>query len=322
MPFAISVLDKDGKRITGRHQNWLQLRPGEIITCNGCHDANSGYSHGRVGSFDRLYQGAPGDGYIFPNTESAIFANFGETMADARSRIDATAMKLSVDLHYQDVWTDESAAGRPKDAPLDYTYAQLDPNLSAPVSDTCQSNWDSLCRIIINYEQHIHPLWNLDRGAGTCTTCHTNTAGGVDVVPAGQLDLTDGASDLNADHFKSYRELVSQDLEEVIDIATGNLVIREEPVFDVNGLPVFLTDANGNLILDTLGNPIQATQNFPVAPSMRIAGAAFSGRFFDRFSDPADTDHFGRLSPAELKLLAEWLDIGGQYYNNPFDVPP
>ena len=50
--------------------------------------------------------------------------------------------------------------------------------------------------------------------------------------------------------------------------------------------------------------------------------AAASARFFDRFSNPADTDHFGQLSAAELKLIAEWLDIGGQYYNNPFDVPP
>lgn len=320
MPFAISVLDEDGKRITGRHQNWLQLRPGEIITCNGCHAANSGTSHGRLDAFDRLYAGAAFDGYIFPNTET-WFANFGETMAEARSRMDATAMQLSVDVRYQDVWTDEVAAARPKDAAFIYSYADLDPSLTAPVREACETSWDSLCRIIINYPQHIHPLWSLDRGAGTCTTCHTNAAGGVSVVPAGQLDLTDGASDLNPDHLKSYRELVSQDLEEIIDLVTGNLVIREEPVFDQNGQPVFLTDANGDPILDSLGNPVQATQTFPVPPSMRIAGAASSGRFFDRFSDPADGDHFGQLSPAELKLLAEWLDIGGQYYNNPFDVP-
>jgi hypothetical protein len=27
------------------------------------------------------------------------------------------------------------------------------------------------------------------------------------------------------------------------------------------------------------------------------------------------------LSVDELRLIAEWLDIGAQYYNNPFDVP-
>jgi hypothetical protein len=54
---------------------------------------------------------------------------------------------------------------------------------------------------------------------------------------------------------------------------------------------------------------------------MRAAGALASSRFFDRFGTPGDT-HDGLLSGAEIKLLAEWLDIGAQYYNNPFDVPP
>jgi hypothetical protein len=273
-------------------------------------------------AFDGLYSGAPFDGYIFPNTET-FFGDTGETMAESRTRLDPTALELSVDIRYQDVWTDEAAAARLKDSPFDYSYADLDPALTTPAGSSCQTNWDTLCRIVINYEQHIHPLWNLDRGPGTCTTCHSNKdAGGQDMEPAGQLDLTDGASDLNADHFKAYRELVSQDLEEVLDPVTGNLVIREEPVFDQNGQPVFVTDTNGDLVLDGLGNPIQQTQTFPIAPSMRITGAAFSNRFFSRFADPADTDHFGTLAAAELKLIAEWLDIGGQYYNNPFDVPP
>ncbi|MGD2073721.1 MAG: hypothetical protein PVG38_02160 [Gammaproteobacteria bacterium] len=322
VPLAISVLDNEGRRLTGRHQSWLQVRPGEILTCNGCHTPRTGTSHGRMGAFEGLYGGAPFDGYRFPNTET-FFANAGETMAEARTRMDPGALEPSVDILYQDVWTDPAAAGRAKDAPFSYSYADLDPSLTPPASSTCQSKWDRLCRIVINYEQHIHPLWGLDRGASTCTSCHTNTdAAGVARVPAGQLDLTDGASDLNADHFKSYHELVSQDLEEIIDPVSGNLVVRDEPVFDDNGQPVYLTDADGNPVLDSLGNPIQETQTFPVAPPLRIAGAASSGRFFDRFFDPMDTVHFQHLSGAELKLIAEWIDIGGQYYNNPFDVPP
>jgi hypothetical protein len=31
--------------------------------------------------------------------------------------------------------------------------------------------------------------------------------------------------------------------------------------------------------------------------------------------------HYGYLSDAEKRLIAEWLDVGAQYYNNPFDVP-
>jgi hypothetical protein len=31
--------------------------------------------------------------------------------------------------------------------------------------------------------------------------------------------------------------------------------------------------------------------------------------------------HAGLLSPVELRLLTEWVDIGAQYYNNPFNAP-
>jgi hypothetical protein len=33
---AVSVLDANGRRITARHQNWLQLVPGQELSCNGC----------------------------------------------------------------------------------------------------------------------------------------------------------------------------------------------------------------------------------------------------------------------------------------------
>jgi len=38
---------------------------------------------------------------------------------------------------------------------------------------------------------------------------------------------------------------------------------------------------------------------------------------FDRFA--AGNSHEGRLTGAELRLIAEWLDIGAQYFNNAFD---
>jgi len=67
--------------------------------------------------------------------------------------------------------------------------------------------------------------------------------------------------------------------------------------------------------VDAMGNPIIQR----VAPSMSAAGANASDRFFDIFA--AGGTHFGRLSADELRLISEWLDIGAQYYNNPFDVP-
>jgi hypothetical protein len=42
--------------------------------------------------------------------------------------------------------------------------------------------------------------------------------------------------------------------------------------------------------------------------------------FDGTFADPV-LNHTGYLSPAELRLIVEWLDIGGQYYNDPFVAP-
>jgi hypothetical protein len=60
-----------------------------------------------------------------------------------------------------------------------------------------------------------------------------------------------------------------------------------------------------------------------VPASMYAAGARASVRFFDILEGRAvgTIDHSGFMSPSELRLLSEWLDIGAQYYNDPFAVP-
>jgi hypothetical protein len=318
VPLAVSALDQEGRRITARHQSWLQVRPGEVVECNGCHWPSSGVSHGRPDAFAAVNQGAPFDGYQFPNTEAMFFANFGETMAESRTRIDPTALNPTLDIRYDDVWTDEIAAGRPKDASFEYSYGDL--TTPGPADAACQTTWTSTCRIVINYETHIHPLWGKDRGPDTCTDCHTTDNAGMDRVADAQLDLTDGPSDQagRTDLFKSYVELLFPDFEEELNMA-GNLTDVLVQRTDGAGNPVFLTDDEGNLILDDMGNPIPILDPVTVPPAMSVAGATVSGSFFDLFA-PGGT-HEGRLDPAELKLIAEWLDIGGQYYNNPFDAP-
>jgi hypothetical protein len=55
---------------------------------------------------------------------------------------------------------------------------------------------------------------------------------------------------------------------------------------------------------------------------MSAAGARASTRFFNKFDVGGGTeDHRGFLTRSELKLLSEWLDIGAQYYNDPFVAP-
>ncbi len=310
---AISVLDANGRRITPRHQSWLQVRPGEVVQCDGCHDRTTGLSHGRRDAFDSVYQGAVTTGIPFPNTEPALFTDIGESMAETRMRVscatDCNAIEPSVDVVFEDVWTDEVAAGRQKDASFSYLYSDLD--TPAPVAVSCLTTWTNRCRTVINYETFIHPLWGLPRvtldidgitvlADNTCTNCH-NT---VDLmaqlqVPDGQLDLTDGLSADQADHFRSYRELLFGDNEQEIDM--GALVDR---AVQVGVDPI-------------TGDPILAP--VPVAPSMSVGGANASAAFFSRFD--AGGSHTGYLTPAELRLVSEWLDIGGQYYNNPFDAP-
>jgi hypothetical protein len=96
------------------------------------------------------------------------------------------------------------------------------------------------------------------------------------------------------DHAIAYRELLFADNAETV--VNGALQ-------DIDNGP----DVNGNPVLVNVPAPMSAV------------GANASNRFFAEFE--AGGAHVGYLSPDELRLISEWLDIGGQYYNNPFDVP-
>ena len=327
--FSLSILDANGRRISARHQNWMQVRPGQLLECNGCHVANSGISHGRSDAFDSAWAGAAAAGVsYYPGTVDALFVGeVGETMAEVRARIscgtdNCSSIEPSVNMVYNDVWTDEIRSGRAPDAPFQYDYVGLNGLQTVPpTATTCippVGSWSANCRIIINYETHIHPLWAsprpvvdafgvpvLDQNGqpvtNTCTNCHnTVDLAGATIVPAGQLDLTDGISDLEPDHFKSYQEL---------------LVTDEAFTLDANGNLITLTEVTG--IDPVTGLPI--VEPVEVGPSMTPAGANASNRFFSRFD--AGQSHDGYLSDAEKRLIAEWLDVGAQYYNNPFDAP-
>ena len=319
VPFGIGILDAFGRRTSPRHLNWLQLRAGEVLTCNGCHipagaqpGGDPAVSHGRENLFVAVNSGAATTGLPFANSNPAIFAEQGETMAEARARIscqtDCAALMPSVDVMYEDVWTDPVASGRVPDAPFAYRYADL--LTPAPTSAACQSSWNANCRITVHYPDHVHALWSVPRLVldnlgnlvqdNTCTTCH----GPVDAmaavqVPAGQLDLSGGASPDDADHLVSYRELLFTDNAQEVNMGALQDILVPGPPDPVTGEPTLV--------------PV------PVAPSMSAGGARASTRFFSRFD--AGGTHADWLTPAELRLIAEWLDIGGQYYNDPFMAP-
>ncbi|MFK8016006.1 MAG: hypothetical protein AB8G17_11270 [Gammaproteobacteria bacterium] len=311
--FQIEVVDVDGERRASSHENWMHVRPGELLECNGCHRTNLGVSHGRDDLFPALNAGAQTTGLPFPNTNPAFFADFGETMAQVRVRIscanDCAALTPSLDIVYEDEWTDPVAAGRPIDESFALNYSDL--QTPPPASLACIDSWTTRCRSIINYETSIHPLWSLPRvtladdgvtvlSDYTCTGCHNIVdAAQMPQVPAAQLDLSDGPSPDNAGQFKAYRELFFGDNEQ--EVVDGQLIDRliEVGIDEETMLPIFVT--------------------VPVAQSIAVASASNSDQFFDRFR--AGGTHDGFLTPAERKLLVEWVDIGGQYYNNQFDVP-
>jgi Tol biopolymer transport system component len=307
--FALTVLDKNGRRISPRHNNWLQVTVGEELKCNGCHRTNSvpPQPHGRPGLYNAANPGAPTTGAPFPNTDPALFANQGETMAETRTRLDSAALSPSVNVIYNDVWT------TPANPANDFAYLYNDATFTtpAPTRSDCITAWQSTCRITINYLQHIQPLWDklrqtVDPVTGavltdhTCTTCHSNRdAAGAVQLPAAQLELTSGPSNDNNLQITSYRELLFPDNQQELNMGALQDVLVPGPIDPTTGLPTLV--------------PVTVT------PSMSAAGANASNRFFSRFV--AGASHVGYMSAAELRLVSEWLDLGAQYYNDPFVAP-
>jgi len=322
---AISVLDEQGRRLTARHQNWLHVTPGERLECRGCHTSTSSLPHGRkAAEANSINIGATTTGLPFPNTDPILFADEAETMAETYARINGVRTP-SVDIQFDDDWTDEAL--RAKDVSFAYSYSDL--NTLAPTSLGCMANWTANCRITINYVDIIQPIWDLTRQVldvdgitvlqdNTCTLCHNPMNDmGVTQIPAAQLDLRPIPSTDNPDLLTSYRELFFNDNEQ--EIINGAILDRLIPLLDANGDPVFEIDDNGDLILDVSGDPIPVLVTVGISSSLSVAGALSSPRLFDLVE--AGGTHFGWLTAAEIKLIAEWLDIGGQNYNNPFDVP-
>jgi hypothetical protein len=173
----------------------------------------------------------------------------------------------------------------------------------------------------------------------TCTTCHANTdAMDVPQVPAGQLNLTTVTDPEDNDpRSKSYLELFNTDAGQTTD-DDGNLVNiqREEYILDENNERIPVLDDEGNQVVDMDGNLVYQTEfiddpDAAVTPSMSGNGTRAS-YFIDKMTSatatrsgslaPADAgylDHSTMMSPDEVKLVIEWLDIGAQYFNNPFD---
>ncbi|WP_153912793.1 hypothetical protein [Shewanella sp. TC10] len=320
IPVAISVLDINGQRIGGRHSQWISLKAGETLQCTGCHTANSQLPHGRYAAqADSINSGAIG-GSAFPNASQNIIPIQGQTMAQADAMVNGIP-ELTSSLNYQDRWTNPDISAVNDNINIAYENLQT----PAPNGSECFNNWNTYCRIQINYVEHIQPIWDLQRLAidevtleiladNTCTSCHNIVDdNNLAQVPAGQLELLATPSIDEVAHLTSYRELFFNDVEqeEIDGIIVDKLVV----VLDADGNIVYQVDAEGELILDAEGNPIPVMTTVNVPAIMSTNGARASANFFDTMNNET---HQNMLTAEELKLLSEWIDIGAQYYNTPF----
>jgi hypothetical protein len=285
-PIALAVIDAQGRAFQ-THTNWIQVRPGEHRTCDGCHSPRRG--------------GALNSGTVVNTQPVALLAALagaheaGETMAATRTRLNPAALLITPDPLFTDVWADTRQAGVTARAPIAIRYS----GNASPANDLA-----TLAPVngIINYPDHVQPLWSRDRGVATCTSCHTDPD---------KLDL--GGTPSGTGRVASYEKLT-----------VGN------PLLDpMTGLP-----------LTTVSNGVRVIQRGPARLDTRASegdalGLARKSRLMEilagqnLMSDAAARaaypspgasapDHGKLLNAAEKRLLAEWIDTGSKYYNDPF----
>ena len=341
--FTIEVLDARGRRILARQSQWTSLRPGEWRESNG------------LAIFSRADLAPPplntgaATTANFPNTQrydplgALIAPEMGQTMAEFAAESTYCAENnlaqvvclpmagpgqarnlrpITVDLLFNDEW---SAPGITPSASISLRYNDLEPGatpdqVTAPTPEACRNaaTWTDNCRVVINYEYHIQPLWERERQpltdgvvtANTCAGCHAPAdADGNIQVPQGQLDLTRTKPQANA-RMTSYNQLLNGNQRRIQYLYEGGLAtllpvcelednydfIPEcQVTLDEEGIPTcagvvdcpfeISDEETGELELDAQGNPIPLmVETGALPPPMSRAGANSSNRFLDRFA--------------------------------------
>ena len=286
-PIALAVIDDQGRAFQ-THTNWIQVRPGERRTCDGCHSPRRG--------------GALNSGTVVNTMPAALKPAMasahqsGETMAATRARLDASVLDLAPDMVYTDLWADTTQPGVTARSAVTLRYS----GNANPADDLVTA---APVNGIVNYPEHIQPLWTRNRGSNTCTDCHSDPA---------KLDLS--ATPAGSGRVASYEELLIGD--PVIDPQTGLPQVRIE-----EGVPVIVRQA---ALVDTMASEGEA---LGLARKSRLVEILFgqtlmagSSALATHPNPPVSApNHATMLNAAEKRLLAEWIDLGGKYYNDPFN---
>lgn len=282
-PLALVITDAQGRGLQ-THLNWIQVRPGERRTCDGCHSPRRGASLNSQATVN-----AKPDAW---NPVLAAKHVSGQTMANLRTNDDTTLLNLKPDMIFTDVWADTTKQGVTARAPIEIKYTG-----NANPADDLQTAVP--VNGLINYPTHIAPIWSRVRGTNgsqTCTGCHSDTAA------LSLLATTSGTG-----RIVSYEELVLGD--PLIDSATGLPVTRLE-----DGVPEIVRGAA--LVETDAGNAqglARASRLIEILFGQTLKSGAEA-----RTTHPTPTtlDHSTLLNKAEKRLVTEWVDLGGQYYND------
>jgi len=282
-PVGFSIVDSQGRAFQV-HTNWIQARPGEKRTCDGCHSPRRGAA---------LNTGTVVN--TVPSSWVAALASQhqpGETMAGTRTRLDASLLVPASDPVYTDVWANTSKPNVTARASISLLYTG-NPNAADDMSTTVPVNG------VINYPDHIQPLWDAARTGGACSSCHSAS----DTV----LDLTSTIA--GTGRMTSY---------EALTLGPPMLNAQGQPVLQVeDGVQVV---ARSPALVATMASESQV---IGLARSSRLSEILFGQVVMSSAAAqaqyPTPANHANLLTSAEKRLLAEWIDTGGKYYNDPFN---
>jgi hypothetical protein len=278
----ITVLDANGRQFI-EHTHWIQAREGERRFCKGCHSP-------------RL-------------TTTSLTPGNAQTQAEMRADGDVAYSNLGGNIAYTDFWTPfyngQNGTSITPQAPISITYSGLS---ASPVKgpSSCATTWSKDCAIVINFPDHIQPI--LD---AKCASCHSG------LTPAAGIDLSSTMSGEFA-RTMGYQSLM-----------VG------PPLLDANGEPIITVNEDGEFMI--------ARETPPVIPggargsrlierafeqSLKADASATTKRAFCRtggsqcFNTAAYVNHTTIASPltvAEKRIITEWIDIGGTYFNDPYN---
>ena len=209
-PLALSILDAKGRALQ-THLNWIQVRPGERRTCDGCHSPRRGAAL-NSGTIVNTHAQRHQDGPVEPAPGGR---NDGRTaQASRRARPQSRADRAQLDPAGRHGLQRHLGRHRARPACRRARRSTCATPATPFAADDLATPAPS--GGIINYPDHIAPIWARARsaggvaGAGTCTNCHADPA---------KLDLR--ATFGGTGRMVSYEELLLGD-----------------PRLDANGQPV------------------------------------------------------------------------------------